>query len=72
MDHEQAELLGRLSDALGPVPVSVMDDARALFRENASRRGEDENSEDVRQDRKGEVRESRSVFPDRSRTLAGG
>ncbi len=61
MDHEQAELLGRLSDALGPVPREVIENAQALFRENATRRDADENAEDGTEDLKDEVHESRSA-----------
>lgn len=61
MDHEQAELLGRLSDALGPVPRDVIENAQALFRENVARRDADENAEDVLEDLKDEALESRSA-----------
>ncbi|MEU8822105.1 hypothetical protein [Streptomyces sp. NPDC048636] len=44
MDDEQAELLGRLSDALGPVPREVIENARAALRENAARRDAEENA----------------------------
>ncbi len=61
MDHEQAELLGRLSDALGPVPREVIENAQALFRGNATRRDADENAEDGTEDLKDEVHESCSA-----------
>lgn len=62
MDHEQAELLGRLSDALGPVPKSVLENAQSVFRENASRLPDaDGDSEDAAVDRKDQVHENRTA-----------
>ncbi|WP_435242721.1 hypothetical protein [Streptomyces cucumeris] len=64
MDHEQAELLRRLSGAFGPVPREVLEHAQAVFGEGLARRDEDENDEnadDEPDDLNDETCESRPV-----------
>ncbi|WP_432587147.1 hypothetical protein ABVG11_16280 [Streptomyces sp. HD1123-B1] len=61
MDHEQAELLRRLSGALGPVPREVLEQAQAVFGEGVARRDEDENADDEPDDLNDETCESRPV-----------